>query len=50
MLPLFVLPTNSVQVELGFGGEVVVDDIVQQGDVYTASSHVCNNLALRWTN
>lgn len=40
---LFALPTDSVQEELGLGGEVVVDDVVQQGDVYTASSHVCNN-------
>lgn len=33
-------PTDSVQEQLGFGGEVVVDDVVQQGDVDTASSHV----------
>lgn len=32
--------TNSVQEELGLGGEVVVDDIVQHGDVYTTSSNI----------
>lgn len=32
--------TNSVQEKLGLGGEVVVDDIVQQGDVYTTSSNI----------
>lgn len=38
---LFFFPlTNSVQEQFGFGGEVVVDDVVQQGDVYTASSNI----------
>lgn len=32
--------TNSVQEQFGFGGEVVVDDVVQQGDVDTASSNI----------
>lgn len=32
--------TNSVQEQLGFGREVVVDDVVQQGDVDTTSSNV----------
>lgn len=29
-----------MQKQLGLGGEVVVDDIVQQGDVYTTSSNI----------
>ena len=32
--------TNSVQEELGLRGEVVIDDIVQQRDVYTTSSNI----------
>lgn len=32
-----------MQEELGLGGEVVVDDIVQQGDVYSASSNISDN-------
>lgn len=36
---LVMLLTNSVQ-EFGLGGEVVIDDIIQQGDVYTTSSNI----------
>ncbi len=32
-----------MQEELGLGGEVVVDDIVQHGDVYTSSSNISHN-------
>lgn len=32
-----------MQKELGFGREVVVDDIVQQRDVYTTSCHISDN-------
>lgn len=32
--------TNSVQKELGFGGEVIIDDIVQERDVNTAGCHI----------
>lgn len=32
--------TNSVQEKLGLGWEVVVDDVVQQGDVYTTGSNI----------
>lgn len=32
--------TNSVQEQFGLRGEVVVDNIVQQGDVYTTSSNI----------
>lgn len=35
--------TNSMQEEFGLGGEVVVDNVVQQGDVYTTSSNVRHN-------
>ena len=35
--------TNSVQEQLGLGGEVVVDDIVQHGDVDTTSGNVRHN-------
>lgn len=34
--------THSVQKQLGFGGEVVIDDVVQHGDVNTTSGNVCN--------
>lgn len=33
-------PTDTMQEELGLGGEAVVDDIVQHGDVEPASGHV----------
>lgn len=33
-------PTNAVQEELGLGGEAVVDDVVQHGDVEPAGGHV----------
>lgn len=29
-----------MQEKFGLGGEVVIDDIVQQGDVYTTSCHI----------
>lgn len=32
--------TNSVQKELGLGGEVIIDDVVQEWDVDTTSCHV----------
>lgn len=32
-----------MQEQLGLGWEVVVDDIVQQGDVYTTGCHVSHN-------
>lgn len=32
-----------MQEEFGLGGEVVVDDVVQQGDVYTTSSNISHN-------
>lgn len=35
--------TNSVQEKLGLGREVVVDDIVQQGDIYATSSNISHN-------
>lgn len=43
LLILSITLTNSVQEELGLGGEVIVDDIVQQGDVYTTSSDISHN-------
>lgn len=36
-------PTDSVQEEFCFGGKVVIDDIVQQGDVYTTSCYIGDN-------
>lgn len=35
--------TDSVQEEFGLGWKVVVDDVVQQGDVDTAGGHVGHN-------
>lgn len=35
--------TDSVQEEFGLGRKVVVDDVVQQGDIDTACGHVGHN-------
>lgn len=33
-------PTDTMQEQLGLGGEAVVDDVVQHGDVEPAGSHI----------
>lgn len=38
----WVAPTNTVQEELRFGREAVVDDIVQHGDVKPTGSYICH--------
>lgn len=37
------VPTDSVQEEFCFGREVVIDDVVQQGDVYTTSCNISDD-------
>lgn len=43
LISMYKQLTNSVQEEFGLGREVVVDDVVQQGDVYTTSSNISHN-------
>ena len=40
---LIVLRTNSVNKQLGFGWEIVINYIVQHGNVYSTCSQVSNN-------
>lgn len=43
LISMYKQLTNSVQEQFGLGREVVVDDVVQQGDVYTTSSNISHN-------